>query len=517
MRDSDEITEQIVDTALRLHTGLGPGWLLCVVAVFTFLANAVAEDPAADLSASPGLRVEQPTDSRVLPILTVERSDAGKAYLAWGGKPLLAYGPGDEMRLLSGGADVVRWARWQSANGMNLVRGHPASVPIDAYGSPGLHPFNRKGDKWNVDDWNGTYFDNMSDAIGILEDHGIFLHLQLWQIVWFKEAPNRWAINYLNPANNVNEWTRGYAQGRHYLTAPAGSPGHAHRKQWVRRILNAVKGHRNVWIDVINELGGVPGTDLDWAREVVSWIREWEKDNDGRLLVGVDSESVYHSGAFKPYKNDYDVIMFNELRNRTLAIKAIDAFEMPAVSVRSSDGTNQWRDYMFANADQVGPSHQSRYRRLCYRSIFAGLQAIGAYWKPEVAQADYLDMRDWPASARALRAFWGRIGPHWPELAVDDTMVSGAVAPHAYGLKSDRLYCVYLECGSHTHDNAYPASTVRIKCPFELERLHAEVFNPRTGESTTTRTSRIGTALDVSLPAFTDDSVVLIWRERKAG
>lgn len=30
-------------------------------------------------------------------MLTVERSAIGKAYLAWGGEPLLAYGPGDEI------------------------------------------------------------------------------------------------------------------------------------------------------------------------------------------------------------------------------------------------------------------------------------------------------------------------------------------------------------------------------------------------------------------------------------
>jgi hypothetical protein len=430
--------------------------------------------------------------------------------MAWGGRPLLAYGPGDEMRLLSGAADVQRWATWQRENGMNLLRGYPASVALDAYRAEGLHPFNRKADKWDVDDFNSAYFENMAKVIAMLEEHDIFLHLQLWQIVWFKDGPTRWQINYLNPANNVNEWTREYRRSHHYLVAQAGSPGHTHRKQWVMRVLDTVKGRRNVWVDMINELGGVPGTDLPWAREVASWVKEWERANGQRLLIGVDSEHHYNPEQFGPFHGDFDLIMFNELRSLQHARTAIGHFNMPAVSVRSSDGRNQYTDYLFARPDQTTTEHQTRYRTLCYRSVFAGLQAIGAYWKPVVSEADYRDMTEWAASARALRQFWNRIGQHWPDMKPDDAVISDAVTPHAHGLVSDRLYCIYLECGSHTAGKAFDASTVKIKCPFDRSRV--EIFNPSSGEATSAQTARDGDDLAVALPAFTDDLILMIWK-----
>lgn len=447
------------------------------------------------------------SDAGTKSILTIEASPAGKRYLAYGGKPLLAFGPGDESRLISrNDAEAVRrWAKWQKDNGMNLLRAYPASVPVPK----GLHPFKMKDGKWDVDAWNDEYFQNMSRFISILEEHGIVLHLQLWQIVWFKDdKPERWARNYVNPANNVNEWTRAYPQGRDYMNAPSDSPAGRHRKQWGMHVLDAVKGHGNVWIDVINELGNGGIGDMEWAHEVVSWIREWEKANGRKLLVGVDMCN-FDSVQFARFRNDYDLLIFNEL-HRDQALAAIDEFRKPTVSVRSSDGSNRMEDYIFLSPESVTPQHQTRYRTLCYRSIFSGLQSIGAYWKPEVSDADYMDMKDWPRYARALRGFWRKIGPFWPELAVDDSIVEQAVTPFAYGLRSDRLYCAYLECGPHAAGSRYPASELSIKCPFRDFRV--ELFEPRTGKSTFGKGSNADGGIRVQLPEFTDDLAVLVWK-----
>ena len=438
--------------------------------------------------------------------IKIESSKSGKRYLAYAGKPLLAFGPGDENRLISENdpAAVQRWAKWQHDNGMNLLRAYPTSVPIPN----ALHPFKMKNGKWDVDAWNDDYFRNMSRFISILEERGIVLHLQLWQIVYFKEDNlERWASNYVNPANNCNEWTKAYPSGRDYMNAPQDSPAGKHRRQWVMRTLGAVKEHGNVWIDVMNELGNGGIGNMQWAHEVVSWIHEWERANGQKVLVGVDMTN-FDPNAFAPFEKDYDILIFNEL-HRDEALQAVSRFRKPAVTVRSSDGSNRREDYLFLGPESVSPQHQTRYRTLCYRSVFSGLQSIGAYWKPEVSEVDYKDMKDWPRYARALRKFWGKVGPLWPELSVDDSIIGGAVTPHAYGLKSDRLCAAYLECGPHAAGSRYPASTVRIKCPFSNYRV--EIFDPRTGKSQLAKGTRDSDQILVQVPEFTEDVVVLVW------
>jgi len=445
------------------------------------------------------------------PGVAIATGPTGKAYLTYEDKPLLAFGPGDEMRLLSGAADLERWAAWQKANGMNLLRAYPASVPVEAYGAPGLHPFVREGDRWNVDRWNDNYFKALGQAAAIMEAHDIVLHLQLWQIVWFKGGSARWDINYLNPRNNVNEWTQAFGRGRDYIDAPPGSPARAHQEKWVRKILDAVAPRKNVWIDVINELGNEMGT-LEWAAEVSQWIRRWEGENGRRFLVGVDSEHHYRPEVFGPFLEHFDLIILNELRNPAHARNAIAAFNLPAVTVRSSDDRNQWDHYVFANAEQTGPEHETRYRTLCYRSLFSGVQSIGAYWKPEITAADYRDLENWPSYAQGLRKFWQHLAPHWPALVVDDSVILGeSVTPHAYGLRGPDLLAIYLECGPKTWNNVYPPSELQLHCPFEQHRV--ELFHPRTGVFQSIQGERSGDTLTVQLDGFTDDLVILVRKE----
>lgn len=446
---------------------------------------------------------DAPTDG-----LAVARSPEGKAYLTYKGEPLFAFGPGDEMRILSGAADVKRWAAWQQGHGMNLLRAYPVSVPLSMYGAEGLDPFQRRGEKWDVDAWNEAYFEHLRNVAAVLEEHDIILHLQLWQITFFKSGPTRWDANYLNPKNNVNEWTRTLDRGRDYIDAPEGSPARRHQQEWVRRVLDAVKGRGNVWIDIINELGNEMGT-LPWARETALYVRTLEKEQGRTWLVGVDSEHHYRPDLFGPFADSFDLIILNELRSPTHARTAIAAFNKPAVSVRSSDGSNRYEDYVFARPDQTGPEHQTRYRTLCYRSLFSGLQAVGAYWKPEVHDADYQTMASWPRYAQALRRFWKAVASEWPRLEVDDAIVaSDTVTPHACGLRSNRIHLVYLDCGPRAWNTAYPASELVVTCPFRSYRV--SLFNPRNGEFTSVEASRETNGIHVPLPEFMEDHVILI-------
>ncbi len=448
--------------------------------------------------------------------LSIEHGPTGKPYLSYDGEPLFAFGPADEARTLSNAADLERWAAWQKDHGMNLIRAYPTSVPAEVWGTPCEHqPFLKAedGEHWDVDQFNPEYFAMLRDNLARLEEHDIVVHLQLWQIVFFKGGSTRWVANYLNPNNNVNDWTEsndvgGGNPGRGYIDAPADSRAREHQREWVTHILDAAKGRSNIMIDVMNELGNAMG-DMDWAVEVVRWIREWEAENDWQFLVGVDSEHHYTPERFGPYQEHFDIIMLNELQSPAHARQAFDNFQKPIVSVRPSDGRNHRDDYMFLDESQVGPEHQTRYRTLSYRSMFSNLQSIGCYWKTPIDRADYRDMEFWPVYAEALRTFWNDIKDHWPELVVDDDIVrSETVTPHAYGMRAPALHLVYLECGSHTWDNHYDASEVILKAPANMDSVN--VFDPSTGEISEAEYTQDGDSVQVVLPAFVDDLVVIL-------
>jgi hypothetical protein len=441
--------------------------------------------------------------------LAIATSDSGAQYLTYKGEPLFAFGPGDEVRLVSGMADTGRWATWQRENGMNLVRAYPMSMPGAAWNSAGKagHPFVERDGKWDVDTFNDAYFEHLGAVARELEEADIILHLQLWQIVIFKGGSNRWDASYLNPANNVNEWTSEFDRGARYIDAPEGSRAREHQKEWVLRVLDAVKGRGNVLIDVINELGNEMGT-IEWAAEVASWIRDWERENDWDFLVGVDSEHHYTPGRFEPFADVFDVIILNELVSREHAMSAIARLNKPAVTVRSSDDRNQRDHYMFVDANGTGPEHQTRYRTLCYRAMFAGVQSVGAYWKMPVEDADYREMEHWPVYARAIRAFWNRIRDHRPDMVINDALVVSAVTPHAYALRAVGLVAVYLECGHKTWNNAYPESVLELSAPLDPARV--ELFDTKTGEVSEVQPDTSGGTLRIPLPAFTDDIAVLV-------
>ena len=392
---------------------------------------------------------------------------------------------------------------------MNLLRAYPASVPLSAYGSEGLHPFEQAGtqDQWDVDRFNSAYFDGLRQRLEALESHGILVHLQLWQIVFFKPGEKRWDINYLNPENNVNTWTDSFHSGKDYIDAPTGSVARDHQRAWVRRVLDAAKGRGNVWIDVINELGNGMGT-LEWAVEVTGWIREWEKESGQQFLVGVDSEHHYRPEIFSPYADHFDLIMLNELQEPARARRIFDSFRKPIVSVRSSDGRNLPEDYLFANPEQTTPAHETRYRTLCYRSIFSNLQSVGAYWKMEVATHDYQSLPHWPKYAEALHAFWNEIAPEWPSLQVDDSLIlSSPVTSHAYGMRSEKLQLVYLECGPRGWDNTYPPSTLELAS--SEGEVSVTLFHPQTGNKEPTNFEQTAATIKIALPEFRDDLIII--------
>jgi hypothetical protein len=70
---------------------------------------------------------------------------------------------------------------------------------------------------------------------------------------------------------------------------------------------------------------------------------------------------------------------------------------------------------------------------------------------------------------------------------------------------------VYLECGSHTWNEAYPASEIVVAKPATVGRV--ALFHPRTGETESADYDVREDAVVVSLPAFTEDIVVMVWAE----
>jgi hypothetical protein len=444
--------------------------------------------------------------------IEIKNANTINSYISYGGKPLLAFGPGDEWKLMAYShrpERYIRWANWQLKNGMNLIRCYPNLVHKEGT----IEPFFRNRDgSYDLDNWNDRYFKSISGFFRYLNKRGIIVHLQLWQVVNFKPGKNRWDICFYNPKNNNTAWAKDFKKGKDFFESAEDKshPAYLHQREWVRRILDATRGCGNVFIDVMNELGNAGIGRMKWAHEIVKEIRSWEKENGEERLVGVDMVS-WSEKEFKEYADDYDLLIFNEPRIKNIK-RARVKFLKPVVTVRSNDGGNRWENYIFVSKNHIDHTYQVRGRTLNWRAMMNKVQSIGTYWGETIEQTDYMELKEYSNWARILRQFWDSI-EDYPYLQPNDSIIKSGPGNNKYALISESEAIFYFEVGPKKHDAIFPPYNTELVLKGWKECKY-EIWDPKNGKLSEAVAKIKNDILIISLPSFVDDIAIKVLKKK---
>ena len=315
--------------------------------------------------------------------LSIEKSKTQDPSITYDGKPVIAYGPSPQ-NILSylpngNGNDLKDWIEWAIKFKINNVRSYPPSAKVV---SPAQDLFLRAStdtDKFDLARFNEEYFNQLRSAIALLRDHGIIVHLQLWQAIYWKKI---WGECYYNPKNNINPDISEHAGPSEFVTMK--NPKLLeHQKKYVRKILDATGDLGNVIYDIMNEIGNGTGKSKDWVKAIIQTVNKWESEHRINVLLTLNDEGGKRMGDFSLEYPGLDLII-KDLGRYDEHIKAREKYHKPTISVRNIDYDYETkrRFYFAGSADlEVNKdlSLQTRGRKYWWRMFMSKVQIAGGY------------------------------------------------------------------------------------------------------------------------------------------
>ena len=151
--------------------------------------------------------------------LSIRATSGNPACLYYGDSPVHAFGlsPQNILTYLpnGNGNSISVWVNWAMKFGINHVRSYPPSIEVS---EPAQNVFEKSvldPDKFDLNNYNQKYFDELRKACLLLREREFIVHLQLWQAVYWKK---NWRDNYYNPKNNINPDISKHAAPKEFVT-----------------------------------------------------------------------------------------------------------------------------------------------------------------------------------------------------------------------------------------------------------------------------------------------------------
>lgn len=315
--------------------------------------------------------------------LRIKHNDVNKAYLVYEGNPVFTFGPSPQFILTylpkGNGNDYVDWCDWAQKFGITNVRSYPPSFIVEEPAENIFIKSNSDPDKFDLRKFNKKYFDELRRACVLFKEHGIVVHLQLWQAVSWKKS---WGKHYYNPENNVNPDITAHANPGEFVTMK--NPILLdHQKRYVRKILDATGDLGNVFFDVMNEIGNGTGVSEEWVWEIIRTINKWEKENNTDVLITLNDEGGMRMGNFSLECDGLNLIV-KDLGRYDEHTETKMKYGKPTISVRNIDWDYKLKKRRyFAGCDNLEVNKdeniQARGRKYWWRMFMAGVQSAGGY------------------------------------------------------------------------------------------------------------------------------------------
>jgi hypothetical protein len=177
------------------------------------------------------------------------------------------------------------WA-WESPLNRNAAKGTTIYDPMPYRRTgPGLAVDGKP--KFDLSQFNQTYFDRMRARVEAARERGIYVSVMLFQgfSIGGKgiDAGDPWWAHPLNPTNNINGLDGGGSQFVHTLTNPAVL---AVQENYVRKVIDTVNDMDNVLYEISNEDTG-SAADSEWQIHMIKYIKTYEATKPKQHPVGM--------------------------------------------------------------------------------------------------------------------------------------------------------------------------------------------------------------------------------------
>lgn len=235
--------------------------------------------------------------------ITIRNANTDNPTLLYKHKPMLKTGPICERRIFmyavgSDFFDHEAWFDYMEKSGFGFARVYPAHTWDEDQrlkSTKPLHPFEirryTKGGDPVVDllKADKEYWANFSRVLAEAEKRDIVVCIQLYQRWYWGNKTARKKL-FFHPDHNVNgidqidsrkvwkNMSDAYPDGKLWLV----------HRNFVNEVLDAIGGHKNVIIDLMNEGAIIEGMTKGWINHTLEIIEAWETKNDRDILVGMD-------------------------------------------------------------------------------------------------------------------------------------------------------------------------------------------------------------------------------------
>jgi len=407
-----------------------------------------------------------------------------------------------------------------------------------------LAPFLRTGPekaldgepKYDLDQWNPEFFERLHRFLSLSSEYGIVVEVVLLSNTY---GENIWALNPLNPQNNVNglepmHWPEYMTQRHERLFA--------YQCAHVRKIVEETCGYDHVLYEICNEPGGKAPTgrpdnpapeEVDqWQAALAGLVRQVEEEQGTRHLIA-GQQAFTWTPFFQPAdqtfagESPFEVVNIHPLPNTAVRGQSYDLGAFMSKQLR----LRQLRDYCLAayplakplNLDEDNAATQYRdpagwtlHRKRAWTALMCG------------AHYDCIDFSllpgreaGTPESQRHLRAWMGHLSEFVHSLdLVAAKPLEGFLKqqpPHTVeavlGVPGQD-YCVYLADGREVEEiGAGRPIEGRLMFDLPMGWYRTACYSPATGLYSPWHYLRGGSMIRLGVPDFEQDLVLRILRD----
>ena len=465
--------------------------------------------------------------------ITILNRDTSNPTLAYKQKPMLKTGPISEDRVFmyeigSAFFDHEAWLDYMEKYGFGFGRVYAAHTWHEDQrlkSSKPLHPFEvrrytKEGDPVvNLLKTDKNYWANFSRVLDEAEKREIVICVQLYQR-WYwgnRAARDRLFFHRDYNVNNIHEIDSNTVWKHTADAYPKGKLWLVHQN-FVNQVLNAIGGHKNVMIDLMNEGAIAEGMTKAWINRTLKIIEAWEKANGRDILVGMDIDHflmkkdtaslhwlLSHPGIELIVGEDKWIYFSTDemIARRTTYKKPIIWVNEKAVDCMD---TYSVCDY---------PNRRLHYLWL---GMMTKIQGLGLYEKENHTQADLLSKpqaKELGTYNRTLIEFFKNDIKDYALLRNKNNIIKRTPSvKHKVALSSALETIVYLHKGFEQKQLA-GAQLELDNLSLSEGSVSVRFVQPNTGENSTKRASVKNSSLTLTLPEFYENLAISIAGKHK--